>query len=266
MGYWGIRGLAAPIRMMLMHKRIPFRNVCYDLEVKPEGGFSTTWFSQDKPGLKAKNPLVNLPYIIDGDLIISQSVACLAHLGKKYGLWGATEAEDIICQELLCEIFDLRNKMTGFCYSGAEAPTVEAAAKKLLGEVTGANGILQKLELVLGNNKVGKGCFLVTDHATAPDFHLFEMLDQYTLLAKHYPIAPTPDDSSSSPFLSPSFPHLATFHEKFAALPENAAYLSSPLHTKMPMNSLSAVFGSLPGGGRYAPGATIDWHGLTGNC
>ena len=43
--------------------------------------------------------------------------------------------------------------MTGFSYSGGlDDAGAEAAARKLLGEVTGANGILQKLELVLKNN------------------------------------------------------------------------------------------------------------------
>ncbi len=90
------------------------------------------------------------------------------------------------------------------------------------------------------------------------------MLDQYALLAKTF-LTPSdsPPDSSSS-FLA-DFPHLAGFLEKFAALPENAAYLASPLHTKLPFNNKSAVFASAPGGGRFAAGTPCDWHGLTGD-
>ena len=36
----------------------------------------------------------------------------MAHLGKKYGLWGTTEAEDAMCQELLCEV---RKEVRAFC-------------------------------------------------------------------------------------------------------------------------------------------------------
>ena len=64
-GYWGIRGLAAPLRMMvLFHGGYKLQCENYDLLDKPEGGFdASAWFSK-KPELKEKHPLINLPYII----------------------------------------------------------------------------------------------------------------------------------------------------------------------------------------------------------
>ena len=72
---------------------------------------ASTWLSVKKPALKAKNPLINLPYVVDGEVVVSQSNACLSYLGRKLGLWGGNEAEVSLCEQLLCEIMDLRNKV-----------------------------------------------------------------------------------------------------------------------------------------------------------
>lgn len=54
LGYWGIRGLAAPLRMMLMYKNVPFKCECYDIKEKPEGGTdASSWFTT-KAGLKVR--------------------------------------------------------------------------------------------------------------------------------------------------------------------------------------------------------------------
>ena len=64
-GYWGIRGLGAPLRMMvLFHGGYKLHCENYDLLDKPEGGYdASAWFDK-KPALKEKQPLINLPYII----------------------------------------------------------------------------------------------------------------------------------------------------------------------------------------------------------
>ena len=94
--------------MLLMYAEVPVNVVGYDSG--SEG--AAVWFGNDKPALKDKNALINLPYIIDGDTVISQSNACLSYLGRKYGLWGDSPLECANCDQLLCEIMDLRNKMT----------------------------------------------------------------------------------------------------------------------------------------------------------
>ena len=105
-GYWSIRGLGAPLRMMVMYAGCPLNAVNYDLKVKEGGGFDASeWFSA-KPEFKARNPFINLPYIEDGDVLISQSNACLSYLGRKLGFWGTTPAEEIECEQLLCEVSD----------------------------------------------------------------------------------------------------------------------------------------------------------------
>eukprot|EP00965_Chrysotila_dentata_P160712 5307056-Pleurochrysis_carterae.AAC.1 len=77
-GYWNIRGLAAPSRMMAAYAGVEMEDVQYDIVVKPEGGFDgSAWFAKDKPALAEKNPMVNLPYVHDteNDLVVTQSTA-----------------------------------------------------------------------------------------------------------------------------------------------------------------------------------------------
>lgn len=103
--YWTIRGLGAPLRMMVMYANCPLNAVNYDCAIKEGGGFdASSWFSV-KPEFKAKNPFINLPYVQDGEVLVTQSNACLSYLARKLGLWGNNPAEEIECEQLLCEVF-----------------------------------------------------------------------------------------------------------------------------------------------------------------
>ena len=52
-GYWGIKGLGAPLRMMAMYAKAPVLIKNFDLLEKPEGGFECKeWFAERKPALK----------------------------------------------------------------------------------------------------------------------------------------------------------------------------------------------------------------------
>merc|ERR1719350_1435969 len=79
-GYHKIRGLGAPLRMMMFYKSEPFQNVGYGADMKE------SWFGDEKPKLAEKNACINLPYIIDGDSVVTQSMTCGLYLGKKLGI------------------------------------------------------------------------------------------------------------------------------------------------------------------------------------
>lgn len=258
-GYWGIRGLGAPLRMMVMYSGAKLKAVNYSGKLTPAStpeslkfDFSS-WFGE-KPALKELNPLINLPYIIDGDLVISQTNACFTYLGRKFNMLGSNEAEMSQCEQLLCEVMDLRNKMTGFAYgSGACQDT----AKSLIQDVIGKNGIFQKFELWLAREKaLGRsGIFLVGDRASAPDFHLWEMLHQYTVLALYY-------KALDSDVLA-SFPNLAFYREGFASLPANTKYFTSAL-AGLPFNNKSAKFASTPSWAPFLYDTVSTWDETSG--
>eukprot|EP00798_Chlamydomonas_sp_ICE-L_P020988 gene20988-27845_t len=233
---------------MTMFSGTPFNNVCFPLADTEGGGYDgSAWFSA-KSSMKAKNPLINLPYLVDqvGDqeVIITQSNACIAYLGRKLGLWGKTELEMIKCEELLCKIMDLRNLMTGLVYGPTGSD--KAALAALIASVAGKNGIFQKLELGLAADSAFSSAtpFLVGGHATAPDFHLWELLDQYAKLAVFLGLPPLLTD----------FPKLADFYKCFAELPASAAYMGSVLHTKLAFNNKMAGFGATLTGELYQHG------------
>jgi glutathione S-transferase len=57
-----------------------------------------------------------LPYLIDGDLKITQSNAIMRHIGRKHGLDGKTESEKVRVDMMENESMDFRNGLVRLCY------------------------------------------------------------------------------------------------------------------------------------------------------
>lgn len=250
-GYWSIRGLGAPLRMMVMYAGAPLNAMCtpcrpkVDEDGKSAGWDFSDWFGSRKPQLKSENPLINLPYVRIGDgALVTQSNACLTHVARHLGLLGSNETETSQCEQLLCEIFDIRNNVVGFAYGGD-------------GSLEAANGLLGKCAASLGKLNEWLGAdtksFLVGESATAPDFHLWEMIDQLSILCTRYEIS----DGLAA------YPNLVAFHRLFGALPENARYLSSAL-ASLPMNNMMACFGSAPDGSAWTSECGYTWGDVGG--
>jgi glutathione S-transferase len=129
LGYWKIRGLAAAVRMMYYYKAAPFKEVAYGEDA------AETWFGGDKPVLAAKNSLINLPYIIDGDVVVTQSNSCLLYLGQKLAI--DLPEHMIRNHQVLDQTIDLRNALMKIAY-GPEGKEFKPA---LEGHMDGANGV-----------------------------------------------------------------------------------------------------------------------------
>ena len=241
-----------------MYSGVKLNSINYDVQLKPESSLDslkfdlTKWFSV-KPDLKIVNPLINLPYVIDGDNIITQTNACFTYLGRKLKMLGETDYELSLCEQLLCETMDLRNRMVRFAYN---SESNQEAALSLLKEVADKNGPFQKFELWLQREKdQGKsGTFLVGDTASAPDFHLWEMLDQYSFMSSYF---------NHSLSLLESFPCLNNFKKSFEELPNNKNYFSSKLST-LPFNNKSAKFGATRSGSSWSIDQEYDWGDVSG--
>merc|ERR1712087_401860 len=90
----------------------------------------------------------------------------------------------------------------------------EQQAKGLLARQA-KSGSMWKFEQVLKAKKSAATFpHFVGTRLSAPDFHIWELVDQYTTLAKFY--------KTDSPVKD--LPLLAKFHEQFAKLPENKKY------------------------------------------
>ena len=57
---------------------LPPSFVRYELDAHPSKNFAV-WFGP-KEALKEKNALMNLPYIIDGDTVVTQTLACMKYV------------------------------------------------------------------------------------------------------------------------------------------------------------------------------------------
>lgn len=251
-GYWSIRGLGAPLTMMMCAAKTPFTLFLYDIVEQGDAGWNSDYFSAKGDYIKEfKQPLWNLPFCVDRDnkRVLTQTNAVFAHLGRACGMFGDDEIATSECEQLLCEIYDLRNIMTGAAY-GASDINVSAVL------ASGKNH-LKKLEqwLEIQAEKTGKNevVHLVNGKFTAPDFHLYEMLDQYQALA----------EEEKQDFYT-DLKRIKAFKDGFEALPENQFYLKSWLKTELPFNNCMAKFGSLPGPKNYVHGESAkdaSWRG-----
>lgn len=251
-GYWSIRGLGAPLRMMVMFAGVPLQAECYDVAYNAAGEpADRSHWTGVKPALKERNALMNLPYVIDGDFVVTQSNACATYLGRKLGMMGDSPQETSQIEQLLCEAYDIRNGVVGFAYGRDTTPF-----SKYIANATVAGGSIDKLNLWMSRKveSVGSPEFFVGKKASAADFFLCEILDQIKTMAVFF--------KEEDPFKNFSF--VADFLVKFKALPQNARYFESRL-ANFPCNNLSAInFGATPTGEPSTPSTPRPWQGSSG--
>eukprot|EP00448_Togula_jolla_P018103 CAMPEP_0170590778 /NCGR_PEP_ID=MMETSP0224-20130122/12050_1 /TAXON_ID=285029 /ORGANISM="Togula jolla, Strain CCCM 725" /LENGTH=310 /DNA_ID=CAMNT_0010914595 /DNA_START=46 /DNA_END=979 /DNA_ORIENTATION=+ len=217
-GYWDIRGLAAPLRMICTYAGADFESVEYDVTGEPAWG-------KDKPGLKEKNAMINLPYILDGDRVITQSTACFLYLGRKFKIDGKTEEASCINDQVLCQAYDLRNDVVGHVYpflGGKAEDAPELFSGKFAVHFT-------KFEEFLPD---GQTYFCGSEPCTG-DFHVWELIDQLVRLAAERGL-PNPLDGK---------PKLKAMTQAMRAEPKLASYFEGRYY-KLPMNNRMANFGN----------------------
>jgi len=206
LGYWGIRGLAQPIRLMLEYTGTEWEDKVYTAQ--------DAWL-KDKPVLGLDFP--NLPYLFDGDVKLTQSRAILRYVARKHNLEGDTDEEKARVDLAGEEISDFRSAYTGLCYN----PDFENLKTGFL------EALPTKLEAF--SKFLGKGKWLAGDKLTFVDFLFYELLDQLLIFAK-------------AAFFVP-YPNLVDYHLRFENMEPIAAYRASPRFIKLPLNGPSAKFG-----------------------
>ena len=232
--------------MMVLFKGLTLKAENYDC-VEINGQFDRSAWMNAKPELKKLNPLMNLPYVRVGESgrVVTQSNACYLYLGRQLNLLGKSDDELTDCEQLLCEVMDVRNNVVGYSYG-----RTDISAEKWIASTIAPNGSIDKLKCWMdikypaGLTDDSKPSFFVGETATAPDFHIWEMLDQITNIAKF--------NSLPDPFANSSLGH---FHKSFRNLTENKRYFDSKL-SELPANNLSASnFGATPNGAKWVVGA-----------
>jgi len=213
-GYHKIRGLAAPLRMLCYYKSTPFTNVAYGVDM------NESWFGAAKPELATKNSCINLPYIMDGDLVVTQSNTCLLYLGKKLGV--DTEANFIHNHCVLDQVMDLRNDLMKVVY-----PFGAAKEKSQFPEVASAhleNSAATNFKKLEG---FCKGPYMCGTAPESGDFHLFEMMDQHVSIAASL--------GKANPI--EELPKLKALHAAMRAEPSLAKYFESEYYVNYAQNN-----------------------------
>jgi len=211
-GYWAIRGLAQPIRLLLAYTGTEFEDKMY--QCGPGPTYDRSAWMDVKFTLGLDFP--NLPYYMEKNVSLTGTNAILRHIARAHNLCGSSQQEMVRVDMAAEQVMDMRNNAVHLFYDRD-------------GFETRLGDYLEKLQLTLKaiSNFLGDRPWLAGDSLTFPDFHLYEMLDQHLLLARDC--------------LLP-FQNLRDFHARFEKLPAVAAYKKSA--KPLPCNNTSAAWGA----------------------
>lgn len=181
------------------------------------------WFGEKKPELAPKNSLINLPFIVDGEQVITQSNSCMLYLGKKLGL-DAPESADRNHQAL-DQVMDLRNDVIKIVYPFAGVkPDAFLDALKSHNEKSATTNFTKLEAFVIGP-------YISGEAPESADFHLWEMIDQHIQMC----------ESQGLENVVSNFPKLMALHAALRAAPTLASYFESDMYTKWPVNNPMAA-------------------------
>lgn len=163
----------------------------------------------------------NLPYLIDGDLRISESVNICNYLMAKYvpQLLGKTQGDKAKVQETLSFLGDLKNGITRPCYDQDKSKAPAAV-----------EGLVNKFELL--EKKLGDNEWLVGDEPTVCDLFLMEITDQVQMITKGAWL-------KENPFLE-------AHNERTKAIPSIKDYKNSSRFHEGPFNNPVATTNNVP--------------------
>jgi glutathione S-transferase len=212
LAYWNIRGLAEPIRLLLVYTGTEFEDKRFITGDAPS--FDKSCWFDNKFSFGLDFP--NLPYYIDGDIKLTQTNAILRHISRKNGLEGKTDTEKDRVNMMEHQVKDFRNDFARLSYNPDFANMKEEYLKALDGKLKAYSDFL------------GEQPFFAGDHVTHPDFHMYEMLWSHNKLSQEH---------------IQKFPKLVKFMQRIEALPKIADYVKSDKFLKTPMNNKMAAFG-----------------------
>lgn len=213
--YWDICGLAAPIRLALATAGVDFVDVRVDCG--PLGdAYKSMWFGF-KPNLELVLGFPNLPYLLDGDVALSQSNAILRYIGRKHGLTGESASLHIV-DMVLDQMSDFDHEITGRCYG--DFPALRPFCAEEL------PAMLSQWARLLGSKS-----FLTGDELTVADLKLYETLRKLIIIEAEIGTATLH-----------SFPSLLAFVQRVEATPALKEYMASGAFLARPLNNAHAQF------------------------
>jgi len=201
--YWNLQGNAQAVRYALEYFGVPYT------ETRKEISEWENWL-KEKPTLGLDFP--NLPYIVDGDFKLSESMALLQYVAlkaKQPQALGGDDIDRIKVTEMLGVLLDVKEAIFNVLWR--DASTDEAKRKE--------NFVKCKEKFDYFGKLLGDKEFLL-GYITIPDFFLFYMLDLVNLIdAKEF-------ESYNDP--------IKNYYKKFANLPQIKAYRETEAFKSLP--------------------------------
>lgn len=206
LGYWGMRGLAQPIRFLLEFTGAAWADELY-CQAGPNDPIpydKSCWFNV-KETLGLDFP--NLPYMIDGNVKLTQSRAIMRHIVRKRPdmsyLFGRTSEDMDQVDQLMDQFADINGRMVGLQYSvGIDSMYIEVELKRVLNQLS---------------NYLSTKTWFVGEYITLADFLMFEFLSRAMAYTERAGLTDYFNE----------YPNLVTFHQGFSRMPMIDAYLKS---------------------------------------
>lgn len=202
LSYFNIRGLAEPIRLLLIDNEIPFEDDQFERE---------KWAA-----LKPSTPLGQVPILYHNSVPLAQSGAILRHLARKHGFYGSDLNEAAYIDMFYESVIDARRKYQEFIYRDAETRENFIANIKVE---------LKKIEDLCTKHKcfppLKSGGYICGSKMSYADYVFFEFLDALVTL-----------DATILDTLA----HVKNYYKEVSARPNLAKYLASDKRKGMKIN------------------------------
>lgn len=217
--YWNICGLGQTIRYALELAGADY----VDVRVHWGPGephtpeYKKMWFDR-KSAISESMPFANLPYLLDGEVALTQSNTVLRYLGRKFDLMGDASKTHIV-DLILDQTADFDGQSTGLSYREGMDGLRPYIQDKL-------PGILSDWAQLLG-----EGPFMTGDTVTVADLKVYETFRKLRII-----------ESELGMSVLSQFPTLMRFMGCIEELPAMKAYLESQQFMARPLNNEHAKF------------------------
>ncbi|XP_064487531.1 glutathione S-transferase Mu 1-like [Ornithodoros turicata] len=215
LGYWQIRGLGQSIRYLLNYAGADYVERTYTFGDK----FTRDDWLKEKFTLGLDFP--NIPYLIDGDVRLTQSLAILRYLARKYGLMPQSDDDWLRASVIEQQVNDMLWENVRLCYDPSYDNDKKEAFLK-----TFYSDRLPALVKFLGDRK-----FFAGDQLSYVDFLAYEMFDQHRTL--------WPEERKALE----KYPTVVEYLKRMESLPRFKAYLSSDKFMDWPVWSEMSAYG-----------------------
>lgn len=222
--YWDICGLVQPIRLALALAGVDFVDVRVDCGPPNSSEYKKMWMDF-KPQLDSVLDFANLPYLLDGEVALSQSNTILRHLGRKYNLMGDTGSTHLV-DLVLDQMADFDQQVTSRCYQ--DFASLKPFCEQQL------PSILQRWVRLLGDKSFLTGLAgPSSDVLTVADLKFYETLRKIRTIEAEKQIGTA---------TLAGFPSLLAYLERVEAVPAIKQYMASAEFMARPLNNAHAMY------------------------